>query len=147
MTEFQVIDADGHLTDKDNAIAPYLDKPFRSRRRPFHIQDNWDRAMGGRLGASAPDPETWIKAMDKEGIDVAVLYPTAALGIGAVRKPVRARSLRPFYRGPHDLSSVWTDGPANKHFLQWCAGEVPSTTHCVSGSRLWMGSLLDGKAG
>jgi len=93
LTKFQVIDADGHLTDKDNAIAPYLDEPFRSRRRPFHIQDNWDRAMGGRLGTSAPDPETWIKALDKEGIDVAVLYPTAALGIGAVREPDFAAAL------------------------------------------------------
>ncbi len=93
MTRFTVVDADGHLTDSDNAIAPYLDEPFRSRRRPFHIQDNWDRGLRGRLGVSVQDAETWLKAMDEEGIDLAVLYPTAALAIGAVREPDFAAAL------------------------------------------------------
>ncbi|MBI4490965.1 MAG: amidohydrolase [Deltaproteobacteria bacterium] len=93
MKPLAVIDADGHLTDSDNAIAPYLEEPFRSRRRPFHIQDNWDRGLRGKLGSSAPDAETWLKAMDKEGIDVAVLYPTAALSIGTVREADFAAAL------------------------------------------------------
>ena len=93
MARFTVIDADGHLTDTDSAIAPYLDEPFRSRHCPFHVQDNWDRGLRGRLGENAPDAETWITAMDREGIDIAVLYPTAALAIGAVREADFAAAL------------------------------------------------------
>ena len=44
---FTLIDADGYITDSDHGVAPYLKKPFRSRKRP------------GR-GEMAQDPETGI---------------------------------------------------------------------------------------
>jgi uncharacterized protein len=42
--------------------------------------------MGGNLGHRAQDAVSWLRAMDVEGIEVAVLYPTDALGIAIVRE-------------------------------------------------------------
>jgi predicted TIM-barrel fold metal-dependent hydrolase len=86
MINCNVIDADGHLSDTDEGILPFLDERFRQRRRPFYPRDNFDRQMGRQLGHRAKDAASWAKAMDLEGIDVAVLYPTDALAIGVVRE-------------------------------------------------------------
>jgi glutathione S-transferase len=43
--DFEVIDADGHLSDTDEGIAPYLAERYRKRRRPFYPRDNFDRQM------------------------------------------------------------------------------------------------------
>ena len=93
MENIKVVDADGHITDSEEGISAYLEEPFRSRRRPFFHRDNWDRALSGRRGSSARDAETWVKAMDTEGIDLAVLFPTAGLGIGLVREADFAAAL------------------------------------------------------
>jgi predicted TIM-barrel fold metal-dependent hydrolase len=49
--------------------------------------DAWDRSLGGRLGSLANDAKTWLGIMDEGGVETAVLYPTAGLGIGWVREP------------------------------------------------------------
>lgn len=80
-----VIDADGHIRERDEDLRPYLPEPYRSRDRQFYPNDNWDRSFGGKLGRMVFDLPTRLKDMDLEGIDLAVLYPTSGLSIGAVR--------------------------------------------------------------
>jgi len=88
-----VIDADGHIRERDEDLRPYLPEPYRSRDRQFYPNDNWDRSFGGKLGRMVFDLPTRLKDMDLEQIDLAVLYPTNGLSIGSVREPEYAAAL------------------------------------------------------
>src|SRR5262245_42294432 len=87
MTQFAVLDADGHITERQEQIVKYLDEPYR--RRPsassFFPWDGWDRRMRGTLGDWAGDAETWLRALDKGGMELAVLYPTLGLFMSFLR--------------------------------------------------------------
>ncbi|HET7361934.1 MAG TPA: amidohydrolase family protein [Burkholderiales bacterium] len=76
-----VIDADGHVTETQEQVAKYLDDPYR--RRPtnqfFFPWDGWDRRMLGTLGEYAGTADAWLKALDRGGMEMAVLYPTLGL--------------------------------------------------------------------
>jgi hypothetical protein len=89
----KVIDSDGHARDQDQFIKSYLDEPFRSRRMPYIPPETYDRSLGGTLGQSGIKLEERLAAMDKQEIHLAVLYPTAGLGIGRVREPEYAAAL------------------------------------------------------
>jgi predicted TIM-barrel fold metal-dependent hydrolase len=82
-----VIDADGHVTETQEQVARYLDEPYR--RRPtsmlFYPWDGWDRRMLGTLGEFASTAEAWLKAMDRGGMETAVLYPTLGLFMSFLR--------------------------------------------------------------
>ena len=64
-----------------------MDEPYRRQTTPFLPVDAYDRNLGGTLGQSGAKLEERLVAMDKQEIDVAVLYPTSGLGIGRVRDP------------------------------------------------------------
>jgi uncharacterized protein len=76
-----IIDADGHVTETQEQVAKYLDEPFR--RRPlnqfFFPWDGWDRRMLGTLGEYAGTADAWLKALDRGGMEMVVLYPTLGL--------------------------------------------------------------------
>src|SRR5580765_5156810 len=80
-TSFTVIDADGHVTESQEQISKYLDDPYK--RRPqvssFYPWDGWDRRLLGTLGQTAGDAESWLRALDKGGMELTVLYPTLGL--------------------------------------------------------------------
>jgi uncharacterized protein len=82
-----VIDADGHVTETQDQIAKYLDEPYR--RRPtsqfFFPWDGWDRRMLGTLGEYAATADAWLKALDRGGMEMAVLYPTLGLFMSFLR--------------------------------------------------------------
>ncbi len=81
MTAMTVLDADGHVTESQDQLAKYLEEPFRRRplNFPFFPSDGWDRRLLGTLGEFAGDPQAWLSAMDKGGVETAVLYPTLGL--------------------------------------------------------------------
>ena len=83
----KVWDSDAHARDTDELIRPYLDEPYRRQTAPFLPRETYDRNLGGTLGQSGAKVEERLAAMDKQEIDVAVLYPTSGLGIGRVRDP------------------------------------------------------------
>jgi predicted TIM-barrel fold metal-dependent hydrolase len=89
----KVIDSDGHARDQDEFIKPYLDEPFRNRRLPYIPRETYDRTLGGALGHSGSKVEERLAAMERQEIDLAVLYPTAGLGIGRVRESAYAAAL------------------------------------------------------
>src|ERR1043166_442426 len=82
-----ILDADGHVTETQEQIVKYLDEPYR--RRPsgafFYPWDGWDRRLLGTLGDWAGDAETWLRALDKGGVDQTVLYPTLGLFVSFLR--------------------------------------------------------------
>ncbi len=92
MGEIPVIDADGHITESTEQLRPYLEGRHGERghwagRRSYYPEDGWDRSLGGQLGSKASDAKTWLSIMDEGGMEAAILYPTAGLGIGWVREP------------------------------------------------------------
>jgi uncharacterized protein len=76
-----IVDADGHVTESVEQVAKYLDEPYR--RRPlnfsFYPWDGWDRRLLGTLGDVGGDAETWLRALDKGGVETTILYPTLGL--------------------------------------------------------------------
>lgn len=63
VTNHGVIDADGHVTETDDQLRPYMHSPYRDRKAAFYPSDNWDRSLGGTLGTRARDAKSWLKAM------------------------------------------------------------------------------------
>lgn len=92
MQTYAPIDADGHITETPEQLAPYIQEP-RFRRRPFYPSDGWDRSLGGTRGSRAGTAADWIRVLDETGLDQVVLYPTSGLGIGCVREPDLAVAL------------------------------------------------------
>ena len=82
-----ILDADGHVTESQEQIVKYLDEPYR--RRPngqfFYPWDGWDRRLLGTLGDWAGDAESWLRALDKGGMQQTVLYPTLGLFLSFLR--------------------------------------------------------------
>ncbi len=108
LEDVEVIDVDGHVWEPDDAWEQHLDAAFLDRR-PRIVRDDRgttrylleDRLMpvGTGRGAWAPegfreaslhrpggvDPQARLVDMDTDGIDVAVLYGTLALGLWSIR--------------------------------------------------------------
>lgn len=90
--QIPVIDADGHITESTEQLRPYFEGRHGERghwagRRSYYPEDGWDRSLGGQLGSKANDAKTWLGILDEGGMEAAILYPTAGLGIGWVREP------------------------------------------------------------
>ncbi len=45
-----VIDADGHIVERDAEVRAYLPEPFSKRRGPLMPSQGMDTSMGGLLG-------------------------------------------------------------------------------------------------
>ena len=86
-TAFAVLDADGHVTETQDQVSKYLDEPYRRRPQSFSFYpwDGWDRRLLGRLGEFAGTAEAWLRALDKGGMELAVLYPTLGLFMSFLR--------------------------------------------------------------
>lgn len=84
---FEVIDADGHITEEDSQLKQYMEPRYRDRAATLTPRDSWDRSLSGKLGTRARDAKSWLDAMDKGGVSTAVLYPTNGLSVGWIREP------------------------------------------------------------
>ncbi|MGH7277577.1 MAG: hypothetical protein ACREJG_02725, partial [Candidatus Rokuibacteriota bacterium] len=82
-----VLDADGHVTESQEQVARYLPEPYRRRplKQPIYPWDGWDRRLLGTLGDWAGDAESWLRGLDKGGMETAVLYPTLGLFMSFLR--------------------------------------------------------------
>ena len=78
---FAVLDADGHVTESYQQIAKYLDEPWRRRPliSPLYTADGWDRRLVDKFHDWAGNAEEWLRALDKGGMELTVLYPTLGL--------------------------------------------------------------------
>jgi predicted TIM-barrel fold metal-dependent hydrolase len=79
------IDADGHIVEKDADIRKRLPERFSKRTGSLLPSDGMDTNMGGILGGlEKNDIETRLRDMDKEGIDVSVLFPTSSFAVNSM---------------------------------------------------------------
>jgi uncharacterized protein len=81
------IDADGHIVEKDKDIRSYLPEPHCNRRSTLLPSAGLDSSMGGRLGPLQDidiPTQRRLQDMDKEGIDISVLFPTTSFHISQV---------------------------------------------------------------
>jgi uncharacterized protein len=85
--QFEVIDADGHITEEDGQLKKYMPEKYVKRVATLTPRDSWDRSLSGRLGTRAGNAKSWLDAMDKGGVSTAVLYPTNGLSVGWIREP------------------------------------------------------------
>jgi hypothetical protein len=91
----EIIDADGHVFEKDEELFEHLDVPGYAGKRtvrafPFWpMVDGFQRgAIHARLGVHESfetDAGRWLRFLDHAEISSTVLYPTAALGAGLLR--------------------------------------------------------------
>ena len=77
-----VIDADGHIVEKETDMRAYLPEPHCKRSGSLLPSDGQDSLMGGRLGGLEDnDLPTRIRDMDTEGIGISVLFPTTSFRV------------------------------------------------------------------
>lgn len=80
----KVIDADGHIVERDRDIHAYLPEPYCNRRGALLPSDGLDTSMGGRLGGLEDnDIPKRLDDMDREGIDISVLFPTSSFSLAS----------------------------------------------------------------
>lgn len=78
----KVVDADGHIVERDGDIRAYLPEPFCNRRGALVPSDGLDTSMGGQLGGLEDcDIPKRLEDMDREGIEVSVLFPTSSFSL------------------------------------------------------------------
>lgn len=82
MADYSVIDGDGHVLEAFPAIAKLMGQ--WGKRGSLFGGTLWNRDLGGKLGQTPESPEQQLADMDRDGIDVMVLYPTVGLGIGLI---------------------------------------------------------------
>src|SRR5262249_49622043 len=101
-TRFRVIDVDSHFVEPETMWARHLPERFREVA-PRNVTDSEGvrhlcvggetlppvvRVPGGRTSAGQPggaDPVVRLEAMDAEGVDAMVMYPTTGLAFAAVK--------------------------------------------------------------
>ncbi|HEX9788267.1 MAG TPA: amidohydrolase family protein, partial [Candidatus Binatia bacterium] len=92
MTDWKMIDADGHIREVESDVFEYLPDSYKNRREavlyfPLLPHHGWHRQAGrGGMGASflIPTLEDWRTALEQGNIEAAVLYPTRFMHIGQV---------------------------------------------------------------
>src|SRR5678815_6118230 len=85
--QFEVIDADGHITETDVQLKKYMPEKYVKRASTLTLGDSWDRSLSGKLGTRAEDAKSWLAAIDRGRVSTAVLYPTNGLSVGWIREP------------------------------------------------------------
>ena len=92
MTEWKMIDADGHIREIESDVFEYLPEHYKQRREavlyfPLLPHHGWHRQAGhGGMGSSflIPTLQDWRLALDQGNIEAAVVYPTRFMHIGQV---------------------------------------------------------------
>ena len=80
-----IIDADGHIVETPSDLRRHLPPPYSKRTGALLPSDGMDTNMGGMLGGMEHnDVPTRLKDMDKEGIDVSVLFPTSSFSVNSL---------------------------------------------------------------
>jgi len=91
-----LIDADGHVLERQGDIRKYLEPPWDRRPTSLWPEDQpFDSDLFGTLGyreyprgmSPAQQVETWLKIMDQYNIEEAVLFPTGSGNIVKLREP------------------------------------------------------------
>ena len=96
MTQPRIIDADGHVMEIDDELRDYIGGPYAELEWhrsygfwPGLTMDGYLRSLrqpGGWVGGgTGPNAGHWLDFLDKNGIELTVLYPTQGLTHAAIR--------------------------------------------------------------
>src|SRR5207244_3902056 len=87
-------------------------EPYCRRQGSLLPNDVWDSSMYGKLGMNITDVPTRLRDMDKEGIDISVLFPTGGFDVTQLPEKDYAAA---FCRGYNDwVASVCAESPRLK---------------------------------
>ena len=112
MQNAKIIDADGHVLDRDTDIQAFMEEPYCRRQGSLLAKDKWDASMYGKLGMNITDVPTRLRDMDTEGIEVSVLFPTT--GFAITQSPEKDYAAA-YCRGYNDwIASVCKESPRLK---------------------------------
>jgi predicted TIM-barrel fold metal-dependent hydrolase len=121
MANYKVIDADGHVRESNAGLREFLEP--RWQRRNLFPNDEWDRDLRGKLGQKPEGPQDQLAAMDEDGIDVMVLYPTAGLHVAALHERDYATAVTRAYNDW--LYHFCKQNPARLKFVALLAPQDP----------------------
>src|SRR5262245_27838555 len=81
MANISVIDADMHLIQRtdDSDVRPFMGSPYNGQQGSLLPTTGWDTNDYGRINTEEWCADQYQKAMDQEGADLSVLFPTRAL--------------------------------------------------------------------
>ena len=96
MSNYRIIDADGHVMELDEQLQDYIGSPYKDlewhRSYSFWPGLNMDgylralrKAGGWAGGGTGPNAQHWLDFLDKNNIELTVLYPTQGLTHGAIQ--------------------------------------------------------------
>jgi uncharacterized protein len=112
MQNAKIIDADGHVLDRDADLRAFIEEPYCRRQGSLLPKDKWDSSMYGKLGMNITDVPTRLRDMDKEGIEVSVLFPTSGFAVTQMAEKDYAAA---FCRGYNNwIASVCKESPRLK---------------------------------
>jgi predicted TIM-barrel fold metal-dependent hydrolase len=112
LANVKIIDADGHVRDRDADIRKFMAEPYCRRQGSLLPNDVWDSSMYGKLGLNITDVPTRLRDMDKEQIDISVLFPTGGFGVTQLPEKDYAAA---FCRGYNDwVASICAESPRLK---------------------------------
>ena len=88
MTNYSVIDAEAHLVQApdDSDIRSYMEEPYSRTQGPIFPGTGWDPSDHAHIATDLWNTEEQVRAMDQEGIDVSVLFPTRGLLVSQIPK-------------------------------------------------------------
>ncbi len=112
MQDAKIIDADGHVRDRDADIRAHMEEPYCKRKGSLLPNDEWDSSMYGKLGMDIHDVPTRLRDMDKEGIDMSVLFPTGGFHVNRLPEKDYAAAFARAYN--NWIASVCSESPRLK---------------------------------
>lgn len=105
MSLLPIVDADGHLDEDPDEITALLEPPLNSpilgrTHGLFPKTISFENRAAALLRGepispyrSDPTPDKWLAFADLAGVEQAVIYPTAGLGVGAIQDPAVAAAM------------------------------------------------------
>jgi uncharacterized protein len=85
--QMKIVDADGHIEERSSDIRAFLPDRYAKRAGSLMPTDGMDARMGGQITTvEVNDVPTRLRDMDREGIDVSVLFPTSSFSLQQLRE-------------------------------------------------------------
>ena len=94
--DLPVIDADGHIVERESDVRKYLASPWDRRAGGLYPSTDqpWDMFLFGKFtqqaefGEMSPaqEAEAWLRIMDEHGMETAVLFPTRSATLSRMRE-------------------------------------------------------------
>ena len=93
--QIPAIDSDGHILERQQDIAKYIDAKYRERHQFWPGGQSWDIELNGTLGTKGyghgrPAEQQvafWEKICDKHDMETAILFPTGSGNMAKLQEP------------------------------------------------------------